>query len=171
VLKVRPLLDQALLFLFKLEVHPTPNKLLWALAIYNLVGGCVGLFFVGTAFLLALQSASFPWAILYFAFVFGLSVASFYTYRKTGSPLLMGIYAILQLPYITYDGLKYYLNNGILLITGLQDSSNLIMTFESYTVKFGFAQHSSDNTTVCINVISVITLLYLVIIDNKRVKE
>jgi hypothetical protein len=171
VLKVRPLLDQALLFLFKLEVHPTPNKLLWALAIYNLVGGCVGLFFVGTAFLLALQSASFPWAILYFAFVFGLSVASFYTYRKTGSPLLMGIYAILQLPYITYDGLKYYLNNGILLITGLQDSSNLIMTFESYTVKFGFAQHSSDNTTVCINVISVITLFYLVIIDNKRVKE
>ena len=81
----------------------------------------------------------------------------------------MGVYAILQLPYINYDGLKYNLNNGVLLITGLQDSSNLILTFESYTVKFGFAQHSSDSTTICINIISVITLFYLLFIDNKKV--
>ena len=144
---------------------------MWGLAIYNLIGGCAGLFFVGAALLLALQSDSFPWAILYATFAFSLSVVSFFTYRKTGDPLLMGVYAILQLPYITYDGLKYNLNNGILLVTGLQDSSNLIMNFESYTIRFAFAPHSQDNASICVNVMSLIVLFYLFFINNKGVTK
>ncbi|RSK49823.1 hypothetical protein [Hymenobacter rigui] len=101
---------------------------------------------------------------IYAALAFVLSILSFITYQKLQDPTLMGVMAILQLPFIRYGGLKYVLSNGVLAVFGLDASSNIGLTLDAlYEVKFSFAVANQEEWFFGVNVVPAIMLWYLMV--------
>lgn len=140
---------------------PTASKFLRALALYNVIGGSIGLVAVALTSLMAWRNVIFPWAAPYFVIAYALSMGSYVAFRKHGTPIWLGVYAILQLPVVTYAGLKYSLNNGLLLIVGCKAPTILAFQFELYDIKFDFSLENQDPAFGGVNVVSVATLFYL----------
>jgi hypothetical protein len=138
------------------------NKVLTLLSYYNLIGGVAGLVILAAYVPELSESALKVGGGLYAALAFGLSILSFVTYRKRQDPTLIGVVAILQLPVIRYEGLKYTLSNGILVVFGLDASSNIGLTLDAlYEVKFSFAVANQEEWFFGVNVVPAIILWYL----------
>ncbi|MCA8830208.1 hypothetical protein [Hymenobacter pini] len=140
----------------------TQNNALTLLSYYNLVGGIAGLVILATSLSYLSQSALKIGSGLYTVLFFVLSIFSFISYRKRQDPTLMGVVAVLQLPIIRYEGLKYVLSNGVLAIFGLDAFSNIGLTLDAlYEVKFSFAIANQEEWFFGVNVVPAIILLYL----------
>jgi len=138
------------------------NKVLTWLSYYNLVGGIAGLVILATYLPELSESALKIGGGLYAALAFGLSILSCVTYQERQDPTLIGVVAILQLPIIRYEGLKYTLSNGVLAVFGLDASSNIGLTLDAlYEVKFSFAIANQEEWFFGVNVVPAIMLWYL----------
>ncbi|QNP54522.1 hypothetical protein [Hymenobacter qilianensis] len=116
------------------------------------------------ATLVALQQKEVEWATLsclYFVGAYGVGMYSYVAYHRRQDPTWIGIYALLQLPVLTYEGLQYALNNGVWFLVGLKAPANLTLQFDLYTIKFNFSLESSEPTVIGVNMISCLTLYYL----------
>ncbi|KUG07367.1 hypothetical protein [Solirubrum puertoriconensis] len=115
------------------------NKFLKSLSYYNLIGGIVGLIILASNLPELGQSSLKIGGGIYATIFFMLSIASFGIYQKRQDPTLMGVVAIMQLPAIEYEGLKYVLSNGMLAIFGLASQGKVSLTLDAlYEVKFKF---------------------------------
>jgi hypothetical protein len=141
-----------------------PRTFLGAMALYNALGGCLGVLLAIVTTLVALQQNELEWttlSCLYFVAAYGVSIYSYIAYEKRQDPTWIGLYALLQLPVLTYEGLQYALNNGIWFLVGLKAPAKLTLQFDLYTIKLNFSLQSQEPTVMGVNMISCLTLYYL----------
>jgi len=148
---------------------PTSPRFLLALAYYNLVGGLVGLFVLADDFAGTQAPTAFKLGGgLYGIFAFLLSIGSFWQYRQRQDPTLIGLFAVLQLPLVRYAGLKYMINNGVLITLGLDASARLELKLDHlYHVLFSLSVTNQEDWFFGLNVVSLITLFYLLVLYKK----
>jgi len=141
-----------------------PHKFLWFLSHYNLVGGIVGLLTI----LLHLSTKTLSLKAFNISFLcyaigaFLLSIGSYFTYQKRADPTLLGVYAILQLPLLRYEGFKYILSNGLLAYVGVEAPAIVKLELEAlFSAGLTVSIVNREPAFWGLNIVSLVTLFYL----------